>query len=92
MWKELCVQVHSICKSVGKKYLDDLLLLARFWVVDPVDTLLSSGIFGKATETVGHMTVTTWRMSKFLSYYIERHEVATLRFQMRLVMVFCDLN
>jgi len=41
------VRIHAMHKRVGKKNLDDLLLLARFWSVYTMDTLLSHEATGE---------------------------------------------
>ncbi len=47
MWQKKYVRIHSIHKRVGKMYLDDLLLLARFWSVHTMNTLLSHEATGE---------------------------------------------
>lgn len=44
MWKTLCEQSSikkTVVKTVDEKYPDELLLLARFWKVRPMNTVLS---------------------------------------------------
>ncbi len=39
LYVKIVFQIYSIHTTVGKKYLDGLLLPAKFWIVHPKDTL-----------------------------------------------------